>query len=231
MKRFIRQWAFPILGLAALFFASCSLFEDDDTGSVIFRIDDSIAKRITKSVQNQSSSRAISPTDSNEIYFDIALKGEYQAKKNFLFTENTTVTFDNIPVGRKLYAEATAYSQNNDKAQNRTIYYSGKSEVIKIKRGENRLQLILKAAKFFSISITILTEKNDISLSYEADGTTFTFKAENTESSPCSWYVADNLQSEKSGEFTLETSEMTAGTYEIGLVCGDKSATAIITID
>ena len=201
------------LFLSMIFLTACSTFEHDSSGSVRFKID-----------------RAITAEEKENLYIDISLKGGYSESKTISLKESTSVNFDGIPIGTELYAEAVAYQLSDDK-ESRTICYSGKSESITIQAGENPIQIKLKSSGTVLITVTIITEVNDISLSYKAEESGYIFTANSDASSEYLWYVDGILQSEKSSSFKFTTEDLIEGVYEIEVVSGIKSASASLKIN
>ena len=87
----------------------------------------------------------VAESESTGLFMDIALKGDYTAGKTLPVTEGASVTFDDIIVGKKVYAEAVAYQIETDAEGNeaRTTLYRGKTEIIRIKAGENAVTLVM----------------------------------------------------------------------------------------
>ena len=137
--------------LLAFLLSTCSLINTTETSSVTFTIDRNTSLKISEAAGHLCKSQSDSKSHSNSLdsekkdnlYFDIELKGGYSAVKTIPVLEETTATFDNIPVGTSLYAEANAYfiDINNEK----NILFLGKSEEITIKEGKNVLSLSLKS--------------------------------------------------------------------------------------
>lgn len=86
-----------------------------------------------------------------------SIRGAYnQAQSSFLARngDEGTFTFDNIPVGRKVYAEVKVYTFEPDFDGDETRYYyfiqeaSGRSEEITVSQGENYLNLDICSFSF-----------------------------------------------------------------------------------
>ena len=108
-----------------LILTSCSFVDfESGTGSVTF----SLARAAVSSV-----------TEEADYTIDIELKGDYTEKASVLIADGASITFDDIEVGKAVYAEASVYKTSDSK----TIY-AGKSETITIKDGTNTLALNLK---------------------------------------------------------------------------------------
>ena len=71
---------------------------------------------------------------------NVELKGTFTETRTAEITEDgTSITFENIPEGSRIYAEASIYTNDNPD----TILYSGKSETISIAKGDNTLALVM----------------------------------------------------------------------------------------
>ena len=232
MKKIIR---FAALLAAAFLTAGCSLLESDSSGSVTFRIDGATAE-ILRHAQNDksrhaelvSASRSLTAEDvstgstTEGLYFDIALKGDYTAKQTLPVTEGATAVFDDIPVGARVYAEATAYKIENDEKQ---ILYTGKSDEITVREGKNTLSLAMKKVTAVKVSVTITVEESsDISVKIDKDETNidkgiiiYTFTADEGYES-YTWKLDGEETYTSENIFTFNTRGATAGTYDISLI-------------
>ena len=75
----------------------------------------------------------------------VELKGTVTETHTTEITEDgASITFENLPEGSKIYAEASVYENGSPDS----ILYSGKSETITISSGENQLALALKKIIF-----------------------------------------------------------------------------------
>lgn len=240
MNKFKKIFLLPVLFGAVVFVTGCSLFEKDDSASLAFFIDKAMVSKIRETaslteISSRSASRAL--TDENDEFFlDLSLKGGYEAEKTLPVTEGATATFSDIPVGTSVYVSGVAYRlQTEGEKEVKTLYYAGESEKITIHAGDNSVSLRLKKMGSLSVQITVDSSENDIALSYTVDGTDIVFTATGSETlastSVYAWYVDGNRQEENTSSFTLTTEGMTAGTYEIGVACGTKSASATIKIE
>ncbi len=119
---------------AVFFITGCSLFETSLSGfgKIEFRIDEKTAFR------------SLTEEEKEGLYVEIKLKGGYTAKETLFLAEETKAVFEEIPIGTKLYAEASAYKIENDE---RIIFYTGKSEEITIQEGENPISLKMRKAE------------------------------------------------------------------------------------
>ena len=111
------------LSSALLFITGCSLFENSGSGRITFRIDGETADKIAHESQSRAAARTLTAEEMEGLYFEIELKGDYAAKQTLPVTEGASVTFEEIPVGTRVYAEATAYKIENDEKQ---ILYTGR---------------------------------------------------------------------------------------------------------
>lgn len=128
--------------LLLCFLASCSLFNSpDNSGSV-------------KLILSRTAARN-ADSGSETLYVDVSLKGDYSQTQTISLppdaTEATAI-FDQIKLNATVYIEANVYKK--DSASDEKIYtYTGKSDTIKIKSGENNISLTLK--KLYSVSFNL----------------------------------------------------------------------------
>ena len=248
---FWQRIKFSLILVSLLFLWGCSL-GDDGGGSVTFRVTGEMAQKIAGAAHSRSAvsanspnaqARSLSAEDAEGLFIDILLKGGFSAARTIPAKEGATAEFDDIPVGKTLYAEAVAYRLGGDTGWERTVFYMGKSSSIRIRPGKNTLPLMMQVAQMLSVKVKF-SEQNDLALSCEQDGTKFIFTAGDSTttasgaeikpvevSSLFVWYVDGTAQEETSGTFTLETDGMNEGEYEIEVARGDKSAAATVTIE
>lgn len=164
MKKFL----FPIIAFAFIVFgfASCSLLNSSNEASVSFTIDSKTAQKLLSATNNRTafnnSARSGVTQELQGMYCKISLKGGYEETKTVLIEEDTTINFSEIPVGISLYAEAVIYEQF-DTSEEKVILFDGKSEIISVKSGENKLSIQLKRVE---PDIELSTINLSVSLSY-----------------------------------------------------------------
>ena len=144
MKHILRCAA--ILAVLALGFSlnSCKNDTDDDSnGSVTVRVTGEMAAKIAGEARSARSADD-GGSDTDGLFFDIALKGGYSASKTLAVAEGAAATFSDIPVGTTLYAEGEAYRTEDGE---KVILYTGKSEKITIQEGVNTLSLKMQKVK------------------------------------------------------------------------------------
>ena len=105
--------------LLLCFLASCSFINTSDTSA-------SVSLNLARSVSGHV----------EYDYIDVSLQGDSTQTKR-ISADESTVTFDGLPNGASAYIKADAY-------QNGELIYTGKSETIKVKSGENTVSLTLK---------------------------------------------------------------------------------------
>ena len=137
IKKLIRS---SLLFALAVLFLSCSFLEETRSGSVVFDFSDAAARAALIDQKAQ---------------IDIELTGDYTQKKTVSVKEGLIVTFDEVPVGAKIQAEATIFRVYN--VSGRKDLYSGVSEPIVIEEGENQLPLTLKKLSSFVSDIADYT--------------------------------------------------------------------------
>ena len=120
------------------FLASCSLVNSpDNSGSVTLTLSRSAARN--------------ADSDLETLYVDVSLKGDYSETQTIIFQSGSTketATFDQIKPKSKVYIEANAYTKDSTSGE-KNYEYTGKSDTIKIKSGENNISLTLK--KLYSV--------------------------------------------------------------------------------
>lgn len=134
------------LVISIFLFAGCSFFDFDkeNTASVVFEIPDELTNRINTREGRHifpNTSRDALPLEDEDFYFDIALKGGFEDSKTIQLGKEKRFSFDDIPVGSELWAEAEIYK---NEADSKVTLYTGKSEVITVVAGENQLALKLE---------------------------------------------------------------------------------------
>jgi len=138
--KFNRIFKSVLFVLAASFILwGCSEPESEETGSISFTISSDVADAI-ETAGAQSSYRSV---NTNNLFFKISIKGDYEAEKTIAATAGSTATFDGIPVYKRIHAEASAYEQNSDGTHN--VLYTGTSNTIVIRKGTNTISLALQA--------------------------------------------------------------------------------------
>ena len=142
----LRKQLFTAAALAlALVFTSCSfLTESKDSGRVTITLNQATIQKL------QTSARAAGdPADesnySETLYIDIQLKGDYEDSQTITSKENesATVTFEKLRRGSKVYLQADAYIEEPGMNE-KIMLFTGSSDTIEIKTGENPVSLQLK---------------------------------------------------------------------------------------
>ena len=134
------------LVISLFLFAGCSFFDFDNqsSASVVFEIPDNFTNKLNTRESRQilpNTSRDALALEDENFYFDIALKGGFEDSKTILLGKEKRFSFDDIPVGSELWAEAEIYK---NEADSKVTLYTGKSEVITVVAGENQLALKLE---------------------------------------------------------------------------------------
>ena len=141
---------FSTAALLATFLASCSLINSpEDSGTV------------TLTIPARSASRGADGTDydTENLYVDISLKGDYTQNQTIKYTPGTTVSFQKIKTGSKVYIEASAYLKEPE-MEVKFVQFEGTSETITVTAGENKVSLILK--KLYTVWFELNGGKEDI---------------------------------------------------------------------
>ena len=122
--------------------------------SVIFRFVHFFGRICSECTGGVSSRAALGESGTENLYVEISLLGSYSATKTAPLSEGTTVTFSEIPVGTKIRAKGQIYSVLEE--SEKEILYTGESEEITVKDGENTLVLKMKRATPEGTGITAL---------------------------------------------------------------------------
>ena len=122
--------SFISLLITVLFF-SCTFIQETKTGKITFS---------TSSLLQNSSRAALNISNSD--YIEISIFGDYTETKTVGIKEDSTIIFEEVPIDASVYAEVFIYRISA--VGNRYDTYSGKSEKIVIKEGDNILTVLLK---------------------------------------------------------------------------------------
>ncbi len=140
MKKFLGFFCF-----CAMIFASCSLDDGNSKGKITFSID----KNALSSQQNRSVTTSGVNTDEKRT-LEIQLKGDFEESATVEISNGAVVSFDDIPVGSEIYAEA--YLSRESATQKTEYYMKGKSSTVKIKSGENSIFLKMHGRTYGSLN-------------------------------------------------------------------------------
>ena len=139
---------------------SCSFLHFSEKGAVSFKLDDEMAQKISAAAYEENLAENSAATDSSrsagkpaiardavssDIYMDIFLKGDVEAAATISVQSGAEVTFDDIDIGKRIYVVVLAYKmkKDSDSSQIKFELYSGESDVVEIKSGENQINLTL----------------------------------------------------------------------------------------
>ncbi len=102
-----------LLGAVVASLWACSLAEsDEETGSITFSFGKMNARSATSSEAKDA-----------ENTIEIALKGDYEEEATLPVSDGAKVTFDNLQIGKKVYATASVYKATDSE---KTELYRGK---------------------------------------------------------------------------------------------------------
>lgn len=131
-------------------FTSCSFINSVTNSSYLtFSIDKETASTIKAYRDAVEETEAVEQSSDN-IFIDISVYGDYEAKRTVPCQADSTITFSELTAGFKVYSEGLVYSLEKleDGTEKRIELYSGKSEPMILKAGSNQMELILtKIAK------------------------------------------------------------------------------------
>lgn len=123
----------------SLFCYSCSFLGDceQNSGKISFFFSGELASKM-----KNASSRTVSNDEVGRgLFLDVALKGGFLAQQTAQLLDNgTSISFEEIPEGVSVFAEASAYEKVGDE---KNILYTGKSESVIINEGENIISLVM----------------------------------------------------------------------------------------
>lgn len=124
----------------SLFCYSCSFLGDceQNSGKISFFFSGELASKM-----KNASSRTVSNDEvgGGGLFLDVALKGGFLAQQTAPLLDNgTSISFEEIPEGVSVFAEASAYEKVGDE---KNILYTGKSESVIINEGENIISLVM----------------------------------------------------------------------------------------
>jgi hypothetical protein len=230
-KEFIKKSVFLFVSLFFLY--GCDFFEGTRGGVLSFSVTKEILAMLLDSKPlyvTTGEDGTISEDDIPES-IDITISGDYEEKRTIPFAEGAAIVFKDIPVNSKIYVEAEAYSIID--SVSRKNYYRAGSDLITVKRGENRITLVLKGTGKLQIEVSTPEEVTDLSIGWELneENNIYVFQASGGIDGQCSWYVDGELQEGAiSDSFTFDISEKIEGTYLIEVVCGDLSASYEVSI-
>ena len=135
----LTKFKLTALFLFALFLSSCSNIGAGRDSSVTVSLGSDALKYL--SARGAESEKT---NDESTYFLTVSLKGDYSATQSAKISgEGASITFGEIPVESKIYAEGAVYKGNGD-SEEKEVLYEGKSETIKISEGENSLSLVLK---------------------------------------------------------------------------------------
>ena len=197
----------------SLLFFSCTFMEETKTAKVSFS-----AGKLLKS----NARSAI--TFEGEDIIEIRLLGDYtETQKITNIKENTKIIFAEVPLEAKVYAELIIYNKTPD-----NIKYSGKSDPIVVKEGDNILTVYVKAVKNEE---TENHENDDIEATY-----TVIHKVQNIDDD--NYFEDESLRDKESGKAgsttnakAKEITGFTAQAFDQVEIKSDNSTEVIIYYD
>jgi len=135
----MQKFSFALFALAfVLFFSSCSLLfnaSSSDEATLTFRLGGELFSKM-------KNSRAVVDDTEDGYYLDIEIKGGFSAKKTASLSQSgATVSFEEIPAGVTIWAQAQAYEVVDGE---KVIYFVGESDKVTIAEGENEISLVMK---------------------------------------------------------------------------------------
>ena len=134
------KYIFTVL-FAGLLLTSCSMFEKEgaERASVSFKLDTETVQKIKKAAGETSSATA-RVADSDGLFIEVLVKGEYQARVPQALQEDAEITIKNIPLGVKIFVEANIYKMEK---QTRKDLYTGHSKTFVVHENDNQVIFVL----------------------------------------------------------------------------------------
>lgn len=143
----------PILLLLCIVnFCSCSNQLPETTASISFTLSSDFVEKITNAASEPGTlSRSVSSDGSSQTDYlmDISMKGDFEEMATVYVKAGSKVTFSNVTIGSSVYITGYVYelSEDSDGIKKRTDLFSGSSENLVVKSGENKISLPLKKVK------------------------------------------------------------------------------------
>lgn len=143
----------PILLLLCIVnFCGCSNQLPETTASISFTLSSDFVEKITKAASESCNlSRSVSSDGSSQTDYlmDISMKGDFEEMATVYVKAGSKVTFSNVTIGSSVYITGYVYelSEDSEGIKKRTDLFSGSSEKLVVKSGENKISLPLKKVK------------------------------------------------------------------------------------
>ena len=143
----------PILLLLCIVnFCNCSNQLPETTASISFTLSSDFVEKITKAASEPCNlSRSVSSDGSSQTDYlmDISMKGDFEEMATVYVKAGSKVTFSNVTIGSSVYITGYVYelSEDSEGIKKRTDLFSGSSENLVVKSGENKISLPLKKVK------------------------------------------------------------------------------------
>ena len=143
----------PILLLLCIVnFCGCSNQLPETTASISFTLSSDFVEKITNAASEPCNlSRSVSSDGSSQTDYlmDISMKGDFEEMATVYVKAGSKVTFSNVTIGSSVYITGYVYelSEDSEGIKKRTDLFSGSSEKLVVKSGENKISLPLKKVK------------------------------------------------------------------------------------
>ncbi len=159
----MKKHLFLMAGLLLVFlFSSCSMLDDaaeNQSADVALELSSELLQAVSS---RTASARDVAEGEQINCLVEVNLKGAYSSKKSISIPaanpSSKEITFERIPVGKKLSAEVIIYKVRNssDGQSSKTKVFKGKSDEITVKRGSNRITIkTINYYKDYPVSITL----------------------------------------------------------------------------
>ena len=145
--------------LCIVYFSACTNQTPETTASISFTLSSEFVEKInnaarasdSKDISDKSQSRSVTSSGSSESDYlmDISMKGDFEEMSTVHVRAGSKVTFSNVTIGSSVYITGFVYELSEDAngTKKRTDLFSGSSENLVVKSGENKISLPLKKVK------------------------------------------------------------------------------------
>lgn len=144
MKAIFKHLTVIFLSVFVFVLTGCSFDNSISTSGRGARVFIKLDKATVQKIKTSSrSAREVGKSLGPDYFITVSLKGEYEEEQTVQIKEEGFVNFAEVPVGKKIYAEAEIYSieKDEDDAETKKYLYIGTSEEIMVTEGSNNLEI------------------------------------------------------------------------------------------
>lgn len=133
---------FPFLLIFIVFFNACTMLESPvQRSKVSFKLDNKTVAKLREEANLPIDGRSTRSAADSALMIEVSSRGGYEKTTTAQIQEEAEVGFDGIPVGAKIYIEATVYTLENG---SRKDLFEGHSRTFTVRDGENQVVFALK---------------------------------------------------------------------------------------